>query len=42
MLWATRLRHVSGTKWKSRKYLGMDLLTEIDDRKEKFEVVMVG
>ena len=37
MLCATRLRHISGTKWGSRKYLDMDLLREMDS-KEKVEV----
>ena len=37
MLCAARLRHISGTKWGSRKYLDMDLLREMD-RKEKVEV----
>ena len=30
MLCAARLRHISGTKWGSRRYLDMDLLTEMD------------
>ena len=37
MLCAARLRHVSGTKWRSRRYLDMDLLREMD-RKEEVEV----
>ena len=32
-----RLRHISGTKWGSRRYLDMDLLREMD-RKEEVEV----
>ena len=34
MLCAARLRHVSGTKWGSRRYLDMDLLREMDRKKE--------
>jgi putative transposase len=30
MLSAARLRHVSGTQWGTRKYMGMDLLFEAD------------
>ena len=37
MLCAARLRHISGTKWGSRKYLDMDLLREMYS-KEKVEV----
>ena len=37
MLCAARLRHISGTKWGSRRYLDMDLLREMD-RKEEVEV----
>ncbi len=37
MLCAARLRHISGTKWGSRRYLDMDLLREMD-RKEAIEV----
>ena len=37
MLRAVRLRHISGTKWGSRRYLDMDLLVEMD-RKEGIEV----
>ncbi len=37
MLCAARLRHISGTRWGSRRYLDMDLLREMD-RKEAIEV----
>ena len=37
MLCAARLRHISGTKWGSRRYLDMDLLREMD-KKEAVEV----
>ena len=37
MLCAARLRHISGTKWGSRRYLDMDLLREMD-RKEGIKV----
>lgn len=30
MLVATRLRHVSGTKWGTRRYLDMDRLVDMD------------
>ena len=32
MLCAARLRHISGTKWGSRRYLDMDLLREMDSQ----------
>ena len=37
LLDAARLRHVSGTKWRARRYLDMDRLTEMyrdDEHKE--------
>ena len=34
MLCAARLRHISGTKWGSRRYLDMDLLREMDRKEE--------
>lgn len=34
MLCATRLRHISGSKWGSRRYLDMDLLREMDNKEE--------
>lgn len=34
MLAAARLRHVSGTKWGTRKYLDMSHLTELDQKTE--------
>ena len=37
MLCAARLRHISGTKWGSRRYLDMELLREMD-RKEGIKV----
>ena len=37
MLCAARLRHISGTRWGSRRYLDMDLLREMDS-KEAIEV----
>ena len=37
MLCAARLRHISGTKWGSRRYLDMDLMREMD-KKEEVEV----
>ena len=37
MLCAARLRHISGTKWGSRRYLDMDLPREMD-RTEEVEV----
>ena len=29
MLCAARLRHIAGTQWDTKKYLNMDLLTEL-------------
>ena len=37
MLCAVRLRHISGMKWGSRRYLDMELLREMD-RKEGVKV----
>ena len=34
MLYAARLRHISGTKWGSRRYLDMDLLREMTARRQ--------
>ncbi len=38
MLCAARLRHISGTRWGSRRYLDMDLLREMDSK----EIIEVG
>ena len=34
MLVAARLRHVAGTRWGTRRYLNMDLLTELKKEEE--------
>ena len=34
MLCAARLRHISGIKWGSRRYLDMNLLREMDSKEE--------
>jgi len=31
---AARLRHVAGTRWGTRRYLNMDLLTELKKEEE--------
>jgi hypothetical protein len=34
MLVAARLRHIAGTRWGTRRYLNMNLLTEFEKEEE--------
>jgi putative transposase len=34
MLAAARLRHIAGTRWGTRRYLNMNLLTEFESEEE--------